>query len=578
VSKTGSGAINAEFCSRLVADLVGAGVREVCLSPGSRSAPLAIAFARNASVRHFVMVDERSSGFFALGLAKRTGQPVAIVCTSGTAAVELAPAAYEAGNSDVPLLLLTADRPPELQQIGANQTIAQAGMYGAAVRWSFDPGCPRDSADTRAAWHRMAARAVAEAVGGRPGPVHLNLPFREPLLPPPQDWPAPDRATAIPLPSSAPPTDADVDRLRQELQSASRPLVFCGGMPNARRLDSAVARLVRRRGAVVLAEPTSQLRRRSMPGVIATYDLLAAAAAELLPQPDLVLVIGEPPTSKPLNSWLSELAPRTLRLSPVWKDPTLLATAQLPGDPAALISRATAGLPASPASEWSAHWRALDQAAAQAAGDRLVTTPLYEAQVVRALASALQPHSTLLVGSSLAVREVDSHWPAGHRSWTLLANRGVSGIDGTVSTASGAAAGAPADKTIVLLGDLSLYHDMNGLWALRRHQLPVFVVVLDNGGGAIFNRLAPAGFKDVFEELFATPVGLDHHAVAALYGLEYERVDATNRLPGAIRRGLRSSRPRLLSVGFSAAASAAGSRSVIQAVGAALRELTAGSQ
>jgi 2-succinyl-5-enolpyruvyl-6-hydroxy-3-cyclohexene-1-carboxylate synthase len=573
-----SGALNAEFCSRLVADLLSQGVHDVCISPGSRSGPLAIAFARDPSVRHFVMVDERSSGFFSLGLAKRTGRPVAIVCTSGTATAELAPAAYEAGNSDTPLLLLTADRPPELHQIGANQTIEQRGIYGSAVRWSFDPGCPRDGPESRASWHRMAERAVAEALGARPGPVHLNLPFREPLLPPAPEWPAPVAAVPASLATPAPPSGEAVARLHQELRQASRPLVFCGGMPAGERLNSALSQLVRRRGAVVLAEPTSQLRRRSMPGLVPSYDLLAASVPELLPRPDLVLMIGEPPTSKSLSSWLSGLSPRTIRLAPVWKDPSLLASVQLPGDPAALLRGATAGLLSSAESGWSERWQSLDEAATQAVAASLSTTPLYEAQAVRALASVLPPHSTLVVASSLAVREVDSHWPAGRPSWTLLANRGASGIDGTISTAAGAAAGAPRDKTVVLLGDLALYHDMNGLWALGRHGLPLLVVVLDNGGGAIFNRLAPVEFSDVFEELFATPVGLDHAAVAALYGLDFERIDALRQLPAAIRRGLRSGRPGLLSVAFSAASSAEGNRVVVSAVGAAVRRLIASSE
>jgi 2-succinyl-5-enolpyruvyl-6-hydroxy-3-cyclohexene-1-carboxylate synthase len=561
-----------------VADLLSQGVRDVCISPGSRSGPLAVAFARAPSVRHFVMVDERSSGFFALGLAKRTGRPVAILCTSGTAAAELAPAAYEAGSSDTPLLLLTADRPPELQQIGANQTIDQRGMYGSAVRWSFDPGCPRDSPETRASWHRMAERAVAETLGARPGPVHLNLPFREPLLPPAPEWPAPAATATVSRSAQAPPSGEHVAQLHQELRQASRPLVFCGGMPAGARLTTALTQLVRRRGAVVLAEPTSQLRRRSMPGLVPNYDLLAAAVPELLPRPDLVLMIGEPPTSKSLSSWLSGLGPRTLRLAPVWKDPSLLASVQLPGDPAALLRRATAGLPSSTEGGWAERWQSLDRAATRAVAASLATAPLYEAQAVRALASVLPSRSTLVIGSSLAVREVDSHWPAGRPSWTLLANRGASGIDGTISTAGGAAAGAPGDKTVVLLGDLALYHDMNGLWALGRHGLPLLVVVLDNGGGAIFNRLAPVEFKDLFEELFATPVGLDQAAVAALYGLDFERIDAVEQLPGAIRRGLRSERPRLLSVTFSAASSAEGSRNVVSAVGAAVRQLIASSE
>jgi 2-succinyl-5-enolpyruvyl-6-hydroxy-3-cyclohexene-1-carboxylate synthase len=561
-----------------VADLRSQGVRDVCISPGSRSGPLAIAFARDASVRHFVMVDERSSGFFALGLAKRTGRPVAIVCTSGTATAELAPAAYEAGNSDTPLLLLTADRPAELQQIGANQTIEQRGMYGSAVRWSFDPGCPRDSPDTRASWHRMAERAVAEALGPRPGPVHLNLPFREPLLPPAPKWPAPVAAAPVSLSSPVPPSGEDVARLHQELRQAARPLIFCGGMPAGGRLNTALSHLARRRGAVVLAEPTSQLRRQSMPGLVPSYDLLAAAVPELLPRPDLVLMIGEPPTSKSLSSWLTGLGERPLRLAPVWKDPSLMASVRLPGDPAALLRRATAGLPASAESGWSGRWQSLNEAATQAVAVTLATTALYEAQAVRALATALPPRSTVVVASSLAVREVDSHWPAGRPTWTLLANRGASGIDGTISTAAGAAAGAPLDKTVVLMGDLALYHDMNGLWALGRHGLPLLVIVLDNGGGAIFNRLAPVEFKDVFEELFATPVGLDHAAVAALYGLAFERIEAVEQLPGAIRRGLRSGRPGLLSVAFSAASSAAGSRAVVSAVQAAVRRLIASSK
>ncbi len=560
------------FAATFVDELARGGLETVCIAPGSRSAPLAMAFARHPGIRVLMHIDERCAAFFALGLAKASGRAVALLCTSGTAAAQFHAAVIEADHSRTPLLVLTADRPHELRQVGANQSIEQAGLYGGSVRWFFDPGPPDDEPGAPRRWRRLAGRALAEAAGSPAGPVHLNLPFREPLTPEPGTvaWAVPAQAPLVRVwRARQQPDAAMVSGLAGALRSARRPLVVAGELRDGARLGPPLDALLARLDAPLLAEPSSHLRRRAGLGLVECYDALLRdpewASAH---SPDLVLRLGAPPTSKALNQLLAAASARVLVVDEDggWRDPDQLASEFIRCDPAPLLAGAAGELPAS-SGGWQQEWRDAGAAAAAAIDRALSGVPLHEGHTIRELARRLPERAVVMVGSSLPIRDVDGFWPPAGRGQRFLGNRGASGIDGLVSTGLGVAAAAGAgERAVLLLGDLSLYHDMNGLWAIRRHGLAPVVVVLDNGGGGIFSMLPPAAHEDVFEELFATPLGLRLEAVAALYGLPFELVEEASALTAALRRAFASDAPSLVCVRFDRTASVRGHRACWAAV------------
>jgi 2-succinyl-5-enolpyruvyl-6-hydroxy-3-cyclohexene-1-carboxylate synthase len=557
---------NYAFAAAFADQLAAAGVAGVCLSPGSRSAALAVAFARHPGLRVWVHVDERSGAFFGLGLARATGRPAVLLCTSGTAAAEFHPAVVEAYHSRVPLIVLTADRPPELIDVGANQAIDQRAIYGSAVRWFHDPGVPAAGPGDADRWRRLAARAVAEAAGPPAGPVHLNLPFREPLLPAPGDEPPAAGATrevvAVHRGRLEPAVEM-IDRLQQALAAARRPVLVAGGLRAGARLRSAVAALQ----LPVLAEPTSQLRIDDL-----WYDaLLRDEAWGGDHQPDLVVRVGAPMTSKPLNQWLAASRARTFVVDEGggWADPDLAATDLYRCDPQPILE-SMAQVEPDPA--WTARWRQASLSAQEAIDDALPRLPLFEAHAVRALAGELrESRAAVMVGSSMPIRDVDTFWPASSMTAELFANRGASGIDGLVSTGLGVAAARPDRPTVLLLGDLATYHDMNGLWALRRHGLRATVVVLDNDGGGIFSFLPQVAHTDVFEEVFGTPLGLRMEDVARLHGLEFAAADQPDELGPVLHAALMAPGSVLVAVRFRREDSVTGHRAVWSAVTDGLR-------
>ena len=492
-------------------ELVRCGVTHAATSPGSRNTPLLLALARDGRLEASSHIDERAGGFFAVGLGKATGRPAVLCCTSGTAAAEYLPAVVEAHEAGVPLLVLTADRPPELRQAGAGQAIDQLKLYGDAVRWFFEVGTGHEATPERLRWMRaLACRAVWATLGARPGPVHLNFPFREPLVPdgPLGDDPLPGRADgapwlARPVPSSA----------VSELPAGRRGVIVAGRAERDPALGAAVARFAERAGWPLLADPLSGARRG--PAAVAHYDaLLRAERFAAAHRPDVVLRVGDLPTSKPLRAWLASLDAPQAAFAPesVWHDPEGTLSGLLDGDPRASLE-AAARDPAEPG--WLAGWRAADDAAAAAIEQHAEGEPA----VARALVAGLPADATLVVASSMPVRDVESFAPARDDAPRVLSNRGANGIDGTIATALGvAASGTP---TVVLLGDVALVHDLGSLAAAVRLALPLTVVCLDNGGGGIFDFLPVATVeRELYEPLVATPPGLDIPAVARALGLE----------------------------------------------------------
>jgi 2-succinyl-5-enolpyruvyl-6-hydroxy-3-cyclohexene-1-carboxylate synthase len=555
--------VTQSFAATFVDELAAQGVEFACVSPGSRSAPIAIALQRHPKIRVLVHIDERSGSFFGVGLAKGTGKPVVLLSTSGTAAAEFHAAVVEASHSRTPLIVLTADRPPELRDVGANQAIDQERLYGTAVRWFFDPGTPVEGANSARVWRRLAARACSEAASG---PVHINLPFREPLVPPPGEVPA-----ALGVPGQAVtsgrtlPTQSQVASLATALQRAQRPLVVAGEMRDGDRLAPALNRL----GLPVLAEPSSQLRRPETGAAVESYEALLRAGWSLQHGPDLVIRLGGNPTSRVLGAWLAAASAPTFLIDPdhSWRDPDQVASNVVACDPQGLLE----ALPAMDRKAWRDEWVSAGKRATAAIAATFVSTPMHEGHIVRALASRLQDNAQVFIGSSMPIRAADSFWPHAKTQQRFFGNRGASGIDGLVSTGLGLAAGRSDIPTVLLLGDLSLYHDMNGLWALRRHGLRATIVVCDNNGGGVFNFLPQAQHQDVFEELFATPLGLDFAQVARLYDLVYSPVTDRAGLEPAIADAVAAQAPTLVVVKFKREDSVNGHRTCWEASAAALR-------
>jgi 2-succinyl-5-enolpyruvyl-6-hydroxy-3-cyclohexene-1-carboxylate synthase len=530
-----------------VDELVRCGMHHACTSPGSRSTPLVLALVRDGRLRTSSHIDERAAGFFALGQAKASGRPVALACTSGTAAANYAPAVIEAHEARVPLLVLTADRPPELRDLGAGQTIDQLKLYGSAAKWFMDVD---DAAATpgRVRWLRqLACRAYWTALDGRPGAVHLNFALREPLIPG-EPLPAEEPGgggrpggrpwLARPLTATAPPEQA-VQGLTGALERRPRAILVAGRQERDGRLPGVLAALAERAAIPLLAEPLSGARRGR--AAVAHYDALlrdpdwAAAHA-----PELVLRVGDLPTSKPLRTWLHGLeGAEQLALDPenAWQDPAGALQTIVPADAGALLEAVTGRIGARRDTTWLDAWRAADRGAAEAIAETLMPEGLSEPRVAAELGTWLPADATVIAGSSMPVRDVETFFPVRPDPPRVLANRGANGIDGTVSTAFGVAA-ATAGPAVALLGDVSLAYDIGGLLAARRTGARLVLVVINNDGGGIFHFLPVAGEADAFEQHVATPHGLDFEHAAALYGCAYARPDTPEAFREAVRRGL----------------------------------------
>jgi 2-succinyl-5-enolpyruvyl-6-hydroxy-3-cyclohexene-1-carboxylate synthase len=561
-----------------VDELARCGLREACTSPGSRSTPLVLTLAREPRIRATSHVDERCASFFALGLAKASGLPVALACTSGTAAANYAPAVIEAHEARVPLIVLTADRPPELRDVGAGQTIDQVKLYHSAAKWYLEvddaPATPE-----RTRWLRQTAcRAFWTALDGRPGPVHLNFALREPLVP---DGPLPDddggRAGGRPWVTrfAAPPAPAGalLDGLDEQLRERPRAIVVAGRAERDPRLGASLAGFAERAGIPLLAEPTSGARRG--PAAVAHYDaLLRDAGWAGTHAPDLVLRAGDLPTSKPLRQWLAGLEALQVSFDPeaAWQDPAGAVATIAAADPRVTLDALAARLPRKPrAKDWLEDWQRADRLAADAIASVLGPDGLSEPRVAAELGVRLPTTATLLVASSMPIRDVETFFPARPEPPRVLANRGANGIDGTVSTAFGIAAAARG-PVVALIGDVALAHDVGGLLAASRLGLRVVFVVLDNDGGGIFHFLPVAGETDAFEEHVATPHGLDFEHAARLYGLHYERAADPERLRAALDAALAGERSTLIVVRTDRQANVALHRRVWNAVASATNQ------
>lgn len=523
-----TGDVSLACAMSLVDELAVHGMRHACVSPGSRSTPLALALERHPDVQVHVHLDERSSAFFALGLAKALRRPVAVACTSGTAAAELFPAVIEASQARVPLYLLTADRPPRLRGTGANQTIDQSRLFGSYPRAFIEPPVPSLGADT-VVWRKAGREAVVASGGPQPGPVHVNCPFEEPLVPSGESMPMAERELGRDeRPDRDPePLPADVDRVAEEL-SGARGVVVAGS--SWWRAPDLITQLAGQLGCPVIAEPTSGVRR---PGAALSAGQALIASSGFLERhrPDVVLQVGATPTTRSTQSFVAA-AERLIvvDLFHMDPDPEHRAVLRVHADPDRLAEGLTRRIEPAP-SDWLATWSGLDDRARLAMDDMLDSTDEpTELRVARDLAAAIPSGATLVVGSSMPIRDLD-YAMAPRDGLRVLANRGASGIDGFVSTVLGVAAtGTP---TYALCGDLTLLHDAGSLlWNARRGLDAVFVVP-NNDGGAVFSFLPQRSLPE-HERLFTTPHGLDLEALCAAAGAGHARITRADELSPAV--------------------------------------------
>ena len=582
----------AAFAARLAA----LGVTDTVISPGSRSTPLTLCLDGQPGLRTWVQLDERAGGFFALGLGRGAGRPAVLVCTSGTAAANYLPAVVEASHAGIPMIVCTADRPPELRGWGSPQTIDQVGLYGTAARWSIDLPVPDEAdEDVAAGW---ADTAVSTASGPDPGPVHLNWPLREPLEPAstvsvsasPQApvWAGatehdggretlPEPASTKPALSAsaagsdARPVDSDDGRkpppetayLAEIVAGCERGVVVAGSWPGGSlnqelRWAEAARRFAARVGWPVIGEPISHIRARAhddgtwepLACVVATADHLLAdeALAEAL-RPDAAVIVGRTVTTKPVRLWLERTRPRHVVLidpEDRWEQAVFRLTGHVPSSVEALES-ITAGAPppgrGTPGG-WLDTWAKLDDAARAAVSAAVDDGPLLSARAARVLVRALPADAVLVATNSMPVRDLDAFvFDTG--SVVCCANRGAAGIDGTASTALGIAAADPSRTVALYSGDLALLHDLGGLTAAARLGLHLIAVCVDNDGGEIFSLLPVADRipADDFERLFRTPHGVDLCGLDGFAGIRARRVATADELAAAVHAAAESRNP-----------------------------------
>ena len=578
------------------AGLVEHGVTDVVISPGSRSTALALTLHAQPKLRTWIQLDERSAGFFALGQARRTGRPSVLVCTSGTAAANYFPAIIEAHHAGVPMIVCTADRPPELRDWGSHQTIDQVKIYGATTRWAADLAVAGEWSPTQG--RLVAHRAVVSATGINPGPVHLNWPLREPLEPlaavpvveaPNRGAPVtPGDSTALgdgtlgaPVTlgdgtAGAPVTPGESNALGDgilgapatpgegnepggrtalaDLQSHERGVIIVGpdaasGIEAQNEVVSAAFKLTAATAWPVIGEPISGTRRArgdSVGTVIANADHIlrhADIAAELAP--DVVIRLGGTPTTKPLRLWLEAHRPEhMLLIDPAnrWNDPSSIVTQHTAADPVAVLR--AAGRVVRQGSTWCERWKELDRIAGRVISDEIERGPLLSALVTSVLAEAVPAGTLLMASNSMPVRELDSFVTTEGPRIDFVGNRGASGIDGVTSTALGLA--SQHDGPVVLyVGDLALLHDLGALFGAARCGLHLTVVCVDNNGGGIFSSLpiASRGSEVDFETLFRTPHGLNLADLGGVGGVRINEVSSASELAETLRSACESDTP-----------------------------------
>lgn len=520
------------YTAAFVAELVHNGVTEVVISPGSRSTPMAMIMAEHPQLKIHIHVDERSAAFFALGMAKVSARPVAILCTSGTAAANYYPAIVEAHYSRIPLMVITADRPHELRDMGAPQAIDQNHLYGNHVKWFVEMALPENSAEMLRYVRTVCGRATAVALQAPAGPIHLNFPFREPLVPIINDDifqlnERPNRYVNVHNGELTIGRD-DLIEIAATIKENQSGIIVCGQIEDE-QFTAAITRLSSILNFPILSDPLSQLRSGNHSGdhIIDTYDtFLRNDDAKSYLKPEIILRFGAMPVSKALMIYLKEnhtAIQYVIDGGGGWRDPAAVSTNMIYCSETKFCEELLLILSANPHTDFLQKWLTVNSITKESLVSIKTTAALNESRLFYQMADMLPEGATLFVGNSMPIRDLDSFFYLNNKSIKVLANRGANGIDGTVSTALGAAV-ASTTSLYLVLGDLTFFHDLNGLLPAKLYNIDITIILINNNGGGIFSFLPQSEHPKHFELLFGTPLDLDFKHIVHMYNGTFTRI------------------------------------------------------
>jgi 2-succinyl-5-enolpyruvyl-6-hydroxy-3-cyclohexene-1-carboxylate synthase len=519
------------YIAAFVSELLSSGVTDVVVSPGSRSTPMAMVMAEHPVLNVHIHVDERSAAFFALGIAKATNRPVAILCTSGTAAANYFPAIVEARYARIPLIVLTADRPHELREVGAPQAIDQIHLYGSHVKWFVDMSLPEKSDEIIRYARTVCARATAIATQAPFGPVHLNFPFREPLIPKldEQMFQLNERPLGYVKVHNG---DLTIDQhqlaeIAELLTGKEKGIIVCGNIAD-NHFAKAVIALAKSLNFPILADPLSQLRSGShcFENIIESYDtFLRNQDAKAFLKPDVVLRFGAMPISKALTIFLKENVDAeqfVIDGGGGWRDPAALSTEMIYCNETIFCEQLLPYADRKSSTEYLENWKRINNLTKENMTPVRDITQLSEGRLFYQLADMVPEGATLFVGNSMPIRDLDSFFLNNDKSIKVMANRGANGIDGTVSTALGAA--LYSKSLYLILGDLTFFHDLNGLIAAKLYSIDIHIILVNNNGGGIFSFLPQSDHPKNFERLFGTPLDLDFELAVRMFKGRFTKI------------------------------------------------------
>ncbi|MEY2193566.1 2-succinyl-5-enolpyruvyl-6-hydroxy-3-cyclohexene-1-carboxylic-acid synthase [Neobacillus sp. BF23-41] len=533
------------YIAAVVAELIFSGVTDVVVSPGSRSTPMAMIMAEHPDLKVHIHVDERSAAFFALGIAKSLNKPVAILCTSGTAAANYFPAIVEARYARVPLIVLTADRPHELREVGAPQAIDQIHLYGKHVKWFSEMALPEKSDEIIRYARTVCARAVAIATSAPSGPVHLNFPFREPLIPKMDDelFQLNERPNGYIKVQNGDLTlsDEHFQEIAERLNKTNKGVIICGNLGDS-EFPNAVTQLAEKLNFPIIADPLSQLRsgQHSLKNIIETYDtFLRNEDAKTFLKPEIVIRIGAMPISKALTIFLKENGDAeqfVIDGGGGWRDPSSLSTRMIFCDESVFCKKLLSYTNENPSSQFLTKWKKVNGLTKENMNALRDITELSESKLFYQLADMVPEGATLFVGNSMPIRDLDSFFINNNKAIKVMANRGANGIDGTVSTALGAA--LYSKSLYLVLGDLTFFHDLNGLIAAKLYNIDINILLVNNNGGGIFSFLPQSEHPKNFELLFGTPLDLEFEHSVKMFKGEFTKIEDWDHLGSEMMKAM----------------------------------------
>jgi 2-succinyl-5-enolpyruvyl-6-hydroxy-3-cyclohexene-1-carboxylate synthase len=533
------------YLAAFVAELVYSGITDVVISPGSRSTPMALVMAEHPDLHVHIHVDERSAAFFALGIAKSSNRPVAILCTSGTASANYFPAIVEARYSRVPLLVLTADRPHELREVGAPQAIDQIDLYGKHVKWFAEMALPENSTNMIRYARTVCARAVANCLEAPAGPVHLNFPFREPLIPRLDEdlfnnTERPNGYVKV-LNGELMISDKELQDIAHRLEGKEKGIIVCGNIADD-QFAKAVSRLSETLKYPILADPLSQLRSgvHNFENIIDSYDtFLRNEDAKSFLKPDVILRFGAMPISKALTIFIKE-NPAADQLvidgGGGWRDPVALSTDMIFCNESLFCEKLSSFATVHSDQKFLEDWRNVNNLTKENMASVRDIAELSEGKLFYQLAQMVPEGATLFVGNSMPIRDLDSFFLHNEKSIKIMANRGANGIDGTVSTALGAA--LYSKSLYLVLGDLTFFHDLNGLFAAKQFNIDIHIILINNNGGGIFSFLPQAEHPKHFELLFGTPLDIEFEHAVKMFNGHFVKVTDWDQLQEEMRNSI----------------------------------------